>query len=151
MDQIGDFMSRDHRLIDDLLDRSLKADGAALDGFTAALARHIDWEERVLFPAFARAVGPESSPSIETMMSQHRDFERALEELRLCPPADAALRRNLGAALVEALSDHNYAEEDHIYPWIDGALPPVEKAAVLKTLNEAREGGPERAPRISAP
>jgi regulator of cell morphogenesis and NO signaling len=139
MDEIGEFMSGDHDRIDALLE-IFRGGGAGLEEFAFALTRHMDWEEQILFPAFARKVGPESSPAIDTMRLQHEEFKRQIEDIRRCSDADAALRGNLEDVLIESLADHNMAEEDYIYPWIDGALDPVEKAAILKTLLAGRGG-----------
>lgn len=138
MDEIGDFMSDDHDRIDALLERFRGAVGAGLEEFALALTRHMDWEEQILFPAFARKVGPDSEPSIDTMRLQHEEFKRQIEDLRRCPAGDRALRRNLEEVLVESLADHNKAEEDYIYPWIDGALDPAEKEDILRTFQAAR-------------
>lgn len=134
MDEISEFMSGDHDRIDALLERFRGDGGATLDEFASALTKHMEWEEQLLFPAFARKVGAESGPSIDTMCTQHEGFRRQIEEIRRCPPGDAVLRRNLLEVIVESLSDHNFAEEYYIYPWIDGALDPVGKAAVLTTM-----------------
>lgn len=139
MDEIGDFLGGDHDRIDALL-AGFRRDGAGLEEFASALTRHIDWEEEILFPAFARKVGPESAPSIETMRLQHEEFRRQIEDIRRCPADDATLRRNLEEVLEEALSDHNMAEENYIYPWIDGALDAGERAAVLDGFNQSQGG-----------
>lgn len=134
MDEISEFMSGDHDRLDAVLERFRAAGGAHLDEFASLLTRHMDWEERLLFPALSRKVGSDSVPSVETMCLQHEEFKRQIEEIRRCPRDDAALRRNLLEVLVEALSDHNFAEEYYIYPWIDGALDPAEKAAILAAM-----------------
>ena len=140
MDEISEFMSGDHDRIDALLERFRGGGGALLDEFASALTRHMEWEEQLLFPAFARKVGPESGPSIDTMRTQHEEFKRQIEEIRHCPIGDIVLRRNLVEVLVESLADHNFAEEYYIYPWIDGALDPVEKTAILTTLKMDQGG-----------
>lgn len=140
MDEIGGFMSGDHDVIDALLQRFRAAGGAALEEFASALARHIDWEERILFPSFALKAGAGTAASIDAMHDQHEEFMRQIEDIRRCPPDDAILRRNLLDVLVESLADHNHAEEDYIYPWIDGALDDAERASVLAAL-KADQGG----------
>lgn len=134
MDEISEFMSGDHDRLNALLERFRASGGSALEEFASALGRHMDWEEQILFPALSRKAGVDSLPSIDTMRLQHEDFKRRIEELRLCPSGDAILRRNLLEVLVEALSDHNFAEEYYIYPWIDGALGAAEKADMLAAM-----------------
>lgn len=134
MEEICEFMSGDHDRLDVLLERSGGAAGADLDEFVSLLVRHMDWEERLRFPALSRKAGSDALPSVDTMRLQHEEFKRQIEALRRCPREDEALRRNLLGVLVEALSDHNFAEEYYIYPWIDGALDPAEKAGILTVM-----------------
>jgi len=134
MEEICEFMSGDHDRLDALLARSGGAAGVELDEFASLLVRHMDWEERLLFPALSRKVGADSVASADTMRLQHEEFKRQIEALRRCPREDETLRRNLLGVLVEALSDHNFAEEYYIYPWIDGALDPAEKAGILTVM-----------------
>lgn len=137
MDEISEFMSADHDRLNALLERFRVGGGAALEEFASSLGRHMDWEERILFPALSRKAGVDSLPSIDTMRLQHEDFKRRIEELRRCPSGDATLRRNLLDVLVEALSDHNFAEEYYIYPWIDGAAGAAEIADMLAAMKAA--------------
>ncbi|MDD5304398.1 MAG: hemerythrin domain-containing protein [Elusimicrobia bacterium] len=140
MDEISEFMSGDHDRLDALLERYRAAGGADLDEFASLLTRHMDWEERLLFPALSRKAGLDSVPSIDTMRLQHEEFKRQIEGIRRCPSGDAALRRNLLEVLVESIADHNFAEEYYIYPWIDGALDPAEKTDIL-TAVKTEQGG----------
>lgn len=59
-----------------------------------------------------------------------------IEDLRRCAPGDGLTRLGLEEVLLEALADHNKAEEDHIYPWLDGALTPAQKADLLRALTD---------------
>lgn len=139
MAAIGDFMTEDHDRIDALLDAGREGGGAALEAFASALARHIDWEEKSLFPALTAKAGAEAVPAADTMRLQHRDFTARIEEIRRS--ADSAERRRLFETLAEALSEHNFAEEAYIYPWMDSSLDPAETARLLAELGAGTGGG----------
>lgn len=139
MTAIGEFMTEDHDRIDVLLDASRDGGDRALDAFAAALSRHIVWEEESLFPALTAKAGAEAVPAADTMRLQHEDFRARIEEIRRA--GDPALRRRLHETLAEALSEHNYAEEAYIYPWIDSSLDPAESARLRATLAAAPGGG----------
>lgn len=136
MDDITAFMRRDHAALDALL-ALLRRDGPldpeALDRFRRGLERHIAWEERLLFPAFSRALGSEAEGSVTAMETQHREFIAHLDALRGGRLSDEA-RRNVLQSLLDDLADHNHAEESAIYPWLDDALDAGTSAAILAAL-----------------
>jgi hemerythrin superfamily protein len=149
MGEISGFMSGDHDRIDVLLERFRGTAGEPMDEFASALEQHMKWEEQVIFPAFARKVGRDAAPSVDTMCLQHEEFRRQIDEIRHCPIGDSTLRRNLVDVFIESLADHNMAEENYIYPWIDDALDLIEKAAILTTLNTIQGGHCHDAQNIS--
>ena len=64
IDSINDFLTEDHRLLDDLLEGfqecKLKDPARAkelLARFVSALHRHLRWEEAILFPLFEQKSG----------------------------------------------------------------------------------------------
>jgi iron-sulfur cluster repair protein YtfE (RIC family) len=138
-DEITDFFTRDHHRIDLELGRfhhEAQSDRAlpSLDAFEGMLLRHIHWEERVLFPAFEKKLGEEALASVVSMRIQHDELKQRIAELRQALSHGSVERRNVEEVLIEALSDHNHAEEDFIYPWMDSAFTRDERRALLAEL-----------------
>ncbi|MDE2038449.1 MAG: hemerythrin domain-containing protein [Elusimicrobia bacterium] len=142
-DEITAFFKRDHRRIDLELGRfhhEVQSERAlpSLDAFEGMLLRHIDWEERVLFPAFEEKLGKEAVASVVSMRIQHGELKQRIAELRQSLKHGGMERRNIEEVLTEALSDHNHAEEGFIYPWMDGAFTREERRALLRGLEKIR-------------
>lgn len=134
-DEITRFFSDDHRRIDEALAAfHRRLDAPALDAFERMLLRHIDWEERVLFPAFEEKLGAEASARTTSMRVQHEELKLRVGELRRALGREGVERRNVEEVLVESLSDHNHAEEDFIYPWMDGVFTREERLQLLEGL-----------------
>lgn len=139
-DEITGFFTRDHRRIDVELGRfhqepQAERALAPLDAFEGMLLRHIGWEERVLFPAFEEKLGKEARACAVSMRIQHEELKQRIAELRRALGHGGMERRNVEEVLLEALSDHNHAEEDFIYPWMDGAFTREERRALLAELS----------------
>ncbi len=143
-DELTAFFAEDHRRIDLLLSRfQREAEAeralALLDAFAAALLRHIGWEERALFPAFEEKLGQEAAACASSMRIQHDELKQRTIELRRAAELGGPERRNAEEVLVEALADHNHAEEDFIYPWMDAALTRDERRGLLARLESKGE------------
>lgn len=127
---VSEFLGADHDRLDALLDETEKHVGRG--DFTEALARflefrvglerHIEIEERVLFPEFERLPGVPAGPTA-VMRAEHREIQEILGEI------EDALRGEftsefLGSVgdLREVLGDHNAKEEQVLYPMTDRAL-----------------------------
>lgn len=137
--ELTTFFAEDHRRIDELLARLSRAQSGAeakalVEALSAALMRHIAWEEETLFPAFEDKTGQEGAVVAEGMRIQHDELKQRLSELAASLPDGGAARRNMEAVVAEALADHNHAEEDFIYPWMDQELSTAEKRALLARL-----------------
>lgn len=113
------FFTSDHRLADDLWGAVESADdadvGAAFEAFDAAVRRHLDWEEQVLFPAFEASVGmpPHAGPT--AVMRMEHDQIRALLGQMYGRRADAAALLARGDTLLLLLGQHNQKEEGMLY------------------------------------
>lgn len=130
MTTISGFLGQDHQVIDATL---LAAREAATSGdwpvaqqhgagFTQALRRHIEAEEKILFPAFEAATGMTSGPT-EVMRFEHEQMRYQLQELQAALAAqDAAAARETFSLLVSLLELHNAKEERMLYPMCDSAL-----------------------------
>jgi len=54
----------------------------AVDGFAKMMIEHLDEEERELFPTLLAGDVDEALPHLETMDAEHREVDRALDQLR---------------------------------------------------------------------
>lgn len=101
--------------------RFLEAGAIAAD-FAFRLDRHIDAEERVLFPVFDAATGESGGPSA-VLRCEHCAIRKMLTALR---QAIARARSDEADALLECLLDvlasHNDIEEKVLYPICDRAV-----------------------------
>lgn len=140
MTSVSAFMSEDH----DRLDRVFRDFGSAIERDTAVgaftefdsgLRRHIDWEERILFPEFDRRTGLAESGPTTVMRLEH---ERIDALLRLI--ADRVDEDSIGGfraavdELRELLTAHNLKEEMILYPWIDRELSDSEVEAAMAAM-----------------
>lgn len=131
METITGYMQRDHDEIDAILERARAAarvgDAATLareaHEFAERLERHIEMEERLLFPAFEERTGMTSAgPSVQ-MREEHVRMKEIFRQLRSTATArDAAGFQRAAQALVEVLAPHNAKEEQMMYPMLDDAM-----------------------------
>ena len=133
----------DHDRLEELEARAFAARGngdfaaarARFGEFAHGLARHIRFEEQILFPAFEERSGiqPEAGPTA-VMRAEHREIERLLQAIvgAIGDPASRAdgLRQDLHAVL--AL--HNMKEEQVVYPDTDGMLAASERDALVARI-----------------
>jgi hemerythrin-like domain-containing protein len=135
-------IKQDHARLEALLcaacanvqDGRFEAARDAYEDFAAGLARHIRFEEQVLFPLFEARVGIVGGPTA-MLRQEHREIEQAAGLMR------AALRRHDAPAFAEAcaflrslLPPHDAKEEHVLCPTTDQALSDHERAAVLRLL-----------------
>ena len=103
--------------------------------FAAGLRRHIGFEEDVVFPSFEERAGmlPEEGPTA-VMRAEHREIETLLGRIEAAigePDSDAeALRRDLKMVLDE----HNFKEEQVLYPVADELLGGAEADRVVERI-----------------
>ena len=118
------FFTRDHRACDDLWAAvEAAAEGgegveAAFTAFDAAMRRHMDMEELVLFPAFEKATGMTMGPT-RVMRAEH-DQMRGLLSQMAGAETDAMLDH--GDTLLMLIQQHNVKEEGMLYPMCDARL-----------------------------
>ncbi len=109
--------------------------------FLIGLRRHIDWEERVLFPLFERKTGFSGQGPTAVMRYEHVEIKQALEALHNYvrdgdPNADA-----LEEALLAILKGHNRKEEDILYPAIDNLTDESERQNMFAEIHRITASG----------
>jgi len=130
MDNMGRYLTQDHALCDTLFRKTQRAVGnaswhearQAMAHFQHALERHMLIEERILYPAFERAIGRAVSPT-EDMRADHLRIRAMAQRL-----SDAVIASDMDAfvthaeALLLLQHQHSEREEGMLYPMIDRVL-----------------------------
>lgn len=141
-DTVTGLLQDDHTRLDDLIDEARSALSARAFADASALWRqvvhglgqHIEAEEQLLFPAFERATGMTSGPTV-VMRNEHVDIKRLLETVGAALGAeDASAARAAVAELADLLGVHNSKEEGILYPRTDSALGPAGAKALTEQL-----------------
>jgi hemerythrin-like domain-containing protein len=130
LDQLTAPLVADHRHCDRLFataeDAAQRSDWAAcrehFDAFRAAMLRHFEVEENVLFPAFEQATGMSMGPTA-MMRSEHAQMRDLLNNMAA---VIAAGRRDdylgISETLLLYMQQHNLKEENVLYPMSDQVL-----------------------------
>jgi hemerythrin-like domain-containing protein len=134
-------LTRDHAHLDVLFDDAtrlaatgeLDAAGRAFAEFARELDRHIDVEERILFPAFdacAHMPGPTT-----VMRHEHGALKKLVATAKAAlAHGDVSAYASVAAELAALVHTHNMKEERVLYPRCDGALDAAARAEVLAAL-----------------
>lgn len=130
MQNMGRYLTQDHALCDALFRKAQHAVGnadwrqarQAMAAFQHALERHMLIEERILYPAFERAIGRAVSPT-EAMRSDHLRIRAIAQRL-----SDAVAASDMDGfvthaeALLLLQHQHSEREEGVLYPMIERVL-----------------------------
>jgi hemerythrin-like domain-containing protein len=129
--RLREFFTADHRSCDALwADVEAAADRGASDDiaepfrrFDAAMRRHLQMEEDVLFPAFEEATGMTQGGPTFVMRSEHAQMRGVLDQMASAvTEGDAQEVLDLGDTLLMLIQQHNQKEERMLYPMADDAL-----------------------------
>jgi iron-sulfur cluster repair protein YtfE (RIC family) len=140
---VSDALNAEHRRLELLWKKARGAleqkatAGPALKSFGDGLRQHIRDEEEVLFPVFEERTGMSATAGPTAVMRmEHRQFEALLIDLAGPFDGQAAPETILQAAdaLSRLLDDHDAKEEGMLYPMMDRAFRPDEKAALLARI-----------------
>ena len=143
--QSRQILTRDHEEMDLLLARYVAACTADPDtayarwhAFSAALRRHMDSEERVLFPAYQASVRPPGGGPLTDLRRQHRAILSLLKilEAGLENGMRPEVRQVREHELMRLLWAHEANEEAVFIPWMRACLIPEERRR-LEALMQA--------------
>jgi uncharacterized protein (DUF2249 family)/hemerythrin-like domain-containing protein len=91
--------------------------------FAAGLRRHIAFEEQVLFPAFEEMTGmPPTAGPTAVMREEHREIEALIGQIEAGIADRAVPVEMLRRSLHDVLGEHNFKEEEILYPTTDQLL-----------------------------
>lgn len=125
------FFTQDHRDCDTMWSRvEAAADSGdrakseqAFREFDAALRRHLDMEETVLFPAIEDATGMHGGGPTHVMRHEHRQMRALLDEMGTAASSGEVDRLlDGGDTLMMLIQQHNLKEEGILYPLAQRAL-----------------------------
>jgi hemerythrin-like domain-containing protein len=130
MHKIATYLDQDHRRCDDryalaeaaVAGRDWDAANGHFSSFLQLFARHLDKEERVLFPRLDRAMGNAYGPTA-VMRAEHGHMRALLQHMR-----GAIAQRDCGDFFDQAdalrllMRQHNLKEEAVLYPQADRVL-----------------------------
>ena len=106
---------------------------ANFNAFKAGLLRHIEWEERLLFPKFELKTGMINQGPTVVMKNEHHLLKmilRAIDENINNPSVWEFIEE-----LEEVINNHNQKEEMILYPEIDNLFNEEEKADIAIELS----------------
>jgi regulator of cell morphogenesis and NO signaling len=93
--------------------------------FASGLRRHIGFEEEVLFPAFEESAGmPPGAGPTEVMRQEHREIEDLIAKIEAGIAEKDAPVEEWRRSLHHVLGEHNFKEEEILYPGTDQLLGP---------------------------
>lgn len=140
---INAFYTEDHARLDGLFEqfqaRGRSDPGQARKYFTdfhTGLARHIAWEEEIVFPAFERRIGHTGGPT-QVMRWEHQQLRGILEAISAKLARGDADTTEETAALGSLLEAHNHKEERILYPMIDQVNSAEERAEMFVEMNRS--------------
>jgi len=137
-DLIDDVLSADHLRLDGLFHRLEEWPSRGnLDALERGLLPHMDWEEKVLFPALRPGLNAAKLKSLESLEIDHQRIRESLAAIReALTVIDLPLARKRIDLLKTFLKGHNAEEERGLYPDADSALNASERAALLELFRQ---------------
>lgn len=137
------YLTWDHDRLDTLLNQAVRCARddqwrevhALIVDFKTGLFRHIEIEEKVLFPEFEHATGETEGGPTQVMRHEHEEIKESVEGMVL-----ATVNRHLDdferfhANLLGVLVEHNMKEENILYPMTDRALGGIESSQLVERM-----------------
>ena len=137
------YLAWDHDRLDALLNeavRQARSDQwrevhALIVDFKTGLFRHIEIEEKDLFPTFERVTGISEGGPTAVMRHEHEEIKEAVEGM-----LQATVNRHLEdferfhANLLGVLVEHNMKEENILYPATDRALDDIARNRLVEQM-----------------
>ncbi len=112
--------------------------------FKQGLRRHIQWEEKILFPLFELKTGMREQGPTSVMKMEHQKIEQELEavhgKVRVGDPDSDEEEKQL----LQTLAQHNEKEENVLYPMIDRLVDDEERKDIFLQMEKVpvHDGSP---------
>ena len=143
---ISAFFEQDHDRLDALFQsfqtskrRDFSKAKQAFTEFKVGLARHIAWEEELLFPLWEEKTGISGDGPTFVMRNEHRQIVAQLEAIHQKLAEQNPHSDQEEQALLQVLDSHNLKEERVLYPSIDQVTTPEECRAIFGKMKEIPE------------
>jgi iron-sulfur cluster repair protein YtfE (RIC family) len=104
------------------------------------LNRHIQWEEKILFPLLEEQTGPPGLDTTFVLKNEHNQIiTMFIDKIEaLLTQKKYSEISTLAVGLEEMLTMHRKYENDIFYPWFDDKLEEIERVRLLKLLKSRR-------------
>ncbi len=131
MQTITDYLSQYHQHCDNLFAEAenaatkndLDAAKAGFGAFRDSMEHHLGMEETILFPAFEQATGSNMGPT-RVMRMEHAQMRELFAQMQAALDAsDTQTYAGLSETLLVLMQQHNFKEEQMLYPMADRAVP----------------------------
>ena len=142
MQSITEYLSAYHQHCDDLFAEAETAAmqnklAAAQTGFAAfhqGIEHHLAVEETILFPAFEQATGSSMGPT-RVMRMEHEQMRELFAQMQAALDAnDTQTYAGLSETLLILMQQHNFKEEQMLYPMADRALQDCD--SIIRKMEE---------------
>lgn len=147
-DTIKSYFQKDHDKLDGLFEefQAVKACDAEsarehFGDFKHGLERHMAWEENILFPLFESKTGMKYGGPTQVMRLEHDQLKLLLRNLEEKMKQEELGDDDQETALIELLAQHNYKEENILYPMIDQSITEEERGEVFRKIKASSETG----------
>ncbi|MBK9387048.1 MAG: hemerythrin domain-containing protein [Planctomycetes bacterium] len=140
---VGGYLGWDHRRMEAILRLGVmlaeRADWSAAQALLAdhgaALRRHADLEDEILFPAVLAAQGGVDGGPIELLRTEHVEVRRSIHVmLRAVRDRDLTAVREACELLERGALEHHAKEEEILFPAIDESFEPRELERLVERL-----------------
>ena len=130
MSCISEYLAQGHRHCDDLFvsvendvaDGRIVEAQAGHDAFQLEMETHFSMEEEIMFPAFESRTGMTAGPT-EMMRMEHTQMRELLGRMKTAiADHDAEAYLGLSETLLMIMQQHNFKEEQILYPMADDVL-----------------------------
>lgn len=109
---------------------------AGFEEFVREMERHLNKEEQVLFPAIEERTGQTMGPT-QVMRMEHGSMRQLFNEMQDAVSAqDAEQFLGLSETLLIMMQQHNYKEENILYPMADNVLAGEAADILARTRSE---------------
>lgn len=140
---VTEYLSWDHDRLDATLATGLSAAAGGdwaranecVQAFRLGLLRHIDIEEKMLFPAFEERTGMHHGGPTQVMRMEHEGIQECVAGIVSSAgrhDSDDLMRWH--ANLLGVLVEHNMKEEQILYPGIDRVLDDGDRAQMITDM-----------------
>ena len=143
MQTITEYLSAYHQHCDNLFAEAETAAmqnelAAAQTGFAAfhqGIEHHLAAEETILFPAFEQATGSSMGPT-RVMRMEHEQMRELFAQMQAALDTnDTQTYAGLSETLLILMQQHNFKEEQMLYPMADRALQDCD--SIIRKMEEA--------------